>query len=1478
MAQIGLLFKIYNWIHSSNKLFQSILKTIQIHKQAQESAFEFIVELSYEYYADTFVQKLKIALENNVYSYLKFINQVFPIIYQNTLKKEKFYQSGTLDPLLKIILKSIENDQEAQQQQNEKQVALSLLIKIWINYTNFIEKYRIDYKIVDFIKRGCRSHSKPYRYQCYQYLFSLIHQFASQKNPKVQIIYKTLIFLIIENHQDLESREFFLRNFMEAIFRFPTMPIDILLEPYIKQIQISGGGVKSFINICDIEFIHCVITHRSLNLKLGLLFTDMMLKIYLNNFIWSNCLIGPIQILITKFLDHSLFQNFLLKIIGLSCNDILESYQQDKEQQQVSNDIQEQIDNLQKQQQEQQNEQYEKDIVLSQIQQNESKEMLIQNAQRRALIIELLKFIINLKNYQINDKIKSIVGKVFMDLKDEKIPSKGILMLISLFGDPIKVLEKFQQHYSQSQNNSDIFKQQNVSIDKSLNQSKKRLQTNHSQIVKKEKLKQELGLSPSKEHKSLYKNEFIQNNQNQENVAEKDVFDVDYGIDESLAVLNMQKPNSSFNDNNLKINNSQNVQQIRQSSRQSKPKSQQQYEQQQQLYDSNILNQDESNANQNYQSHRQIPRLQYQNYLPNPQERKFNINSLKSDQANLKSLNYMKQKKLKEQDQRLEKQMELVNRQLQMQKLQNKASNQIAIKNLVNNVAKEGIFNYQPQVVFEENTLDPQILNQTEKNNQIILFIYKEAEIRDQNAITVNLNRYKEGIKYFFKKYHFITDPKANIRNNYNQSILTKKQDKISFADVWRLCKDNDFSVLVSKEEIHQLVKLTNATFGIKSGDIYSLDLESFPAFLIQLAYLSFSREPRDFRGQHMGVIIQAFFNLAVQAMIRRNENPAIIQEPEILNIRGDPEVIRSYNEKLRIDPQIPIPDSYKKYKEQDFGTYYIINDKLKQFIPESQLICYEIINDLVYEVVGSNIIEPVTQIETNVKIKPKPIPIGQKQRSLNQNKQQRLEQNNQIYEIQPKDTISDHRMPNPLQNGKPKNKYNVQSRIKNQSQPPNAQKQDPEWLQQMKKPQKKILNKAMREKMEKQQKEEEEKQKKNLNILQRKHELKNELEEKYKEKLEFGKKKYLELEEINRQKQEMELKKQEQERIRQQENKQKLRQYREQKDEQKKQEQEEYLQALQQYEQEKKEYNDMYIKQKNEEYKNKFQNLQQQRKEQQLQQKQEEYNQKLKEKKFDLQFEDFMKQQKQEHEQFKYMQQQLENLENSAEIQQTYKRYDLVLKSLYNFYLQDSDIIQQEVVSSMFNYQTKEKTSSSKGLTFKEFRYLFLKMAVMGNAIWELIYTNFQNIDIQNEGYDYHDQDEMPNQQVRLVNPNLENIILPMNNEDVESTSPNALLGLIYFLRIPLISKSQINEKLREIKNNKSNNTDPYKRKKDTLQFLELNNLKMDQAQLDNNTSMQSQAQQNINAFQYVIQDEQAQEYKKLMQIREQKKNLFRK
>lgn len=47
------------------------------------------------------------------------------------------------------------------------------------------------------------------------------------------------------------------------------------------------------------------------------------------------------------------------------------------------------------------------------------------------------------------------------------------------------------------------------------------------------------------------------------------------------------------------------------------------------------------------------------------------------------------------------------------------------------------------------------------------------------------------------------------------------------------MCKDNDMGLLMTKIEIQEILKLTNASFGMKTGDIYSIQFDQFPEFLV---------------------------------------------------------------------------------------------------------------------------------------------------------------------------------------------------------------------------------------------------------------------------------------------------------------------------------------------------------------------------------------------------------------------------------------------------------------------------------------------------------------------------------------------------------------------------------------------------------------------------------------------------------------------
>ena len=119
------------------------------------------------------------------------------------------------------------------------------------------------------LKRGIRDSSQVMRFSLMEMMFDLLDDFASKKNPYASIVYKKITFLFIENHEELTMREFMLRNIQNIFEKYPTIPVDIFLEPFIKQIKISES--KSYVvNIFDMEFINVAVRHKKLKVGVGL--------------------------------------------------------------------------------------------------------------------------------------------------------------------------------------------------------------------------------------------------------------------------------------------------------------------------------------------------------------------------------------------------------------------------------------------------------------------------------------------------------------------------------------------------------------------------------------------------------------------------------------------------------------------------------------------------------------------------------------------------------------------------------------------------------------------------------------------------------------------------------------------------------------------------------------------------------------------------------------------------------------------------------------------------------------------------------------------------------------------------------------------------------------------------------------------------------------------------------------------------------
>lgn len=86
-----------------------------------------------------------------------------------------------------------------------------------------------------------RDHSKLLKILSITLLFKLLDRFAAERNPYAAVIYKKLTFSLMEEHANIELRDLFLRNFTYIFKKYTTIPVEILMEPLIKQIQMGEG-------------------------------------------------------------------------------------------------------------------------------------------------------------------------------------------------------------------------------------------------------------------------------------------------------------------------------------------------------------------------------------------------------------------------------------------------------------------------------------------------------------------------------------------------------------------------------------------------------------------------------------------------------------------------------------------------------------------------------------------------------------------------------------------------------------------------------------------------------------------------------------------------------------------------------------------------------------------------------------------------------------------------------------------------------------------------------------------------------------------------------------------------------------------------------------------------------------------------------------------------------------------------------------
>lgn len=152
--------------------------------------------------------------------------------------------SGAITLIIDLCLKICNTENPQNSMVDEKLVAMEFLVDIWRLKPEIIQSSSSKGKeaeiIIAILKRAARNwKSKVTCISAINLLFVLLDSFTNERNMYAPIIYKTLTFILVDFFQQMDHKEEILRNFLKLFQKHPSLPIQILAEPYLKQILIN---------------------------------------------------------------------------------------------------------------------------------------------------------------------------------------------------------------------------------------------------------------------------------------------------------------------------------------------------------------------------------------------------------------------------------------------------------------------------------------------------------------------------------------------------------------------------------------------------------------------------------------------------------------------------------------------------------------------------------------------------------------------------------------------------------------------------------------------------------------------------------------------------------------------------------------------------------------------------------------------------------------------------------------------------------------------------------------------------------------------------------------------------------------------------------------------------------------------------------------------------------------------------------------
>ena len=268
------------------------------------------------------------AIIPNKTAYLAFAQDLVTAVVPYKPARDAITKSGLIEFLLAKGLYACQPGGHA----DLRQTALLCLTEVWCAFPQSVMEGRQGQgeQIVDALKRGARDAALSLQIASIANLFHLleatVNDAANPRNKHAPRVYKTLIFLLIENHSNEIVREFLVTNLSTTLEPIPDMqqnpdgsmnkmlsiPVGVLIDPLVKQASTHGY------NNHDFELFGCLTRHERLTVDQCMPLADLLGKIALNDPLFGRSAAKPLAQLLQRYGDQIRMHEYVERFAKVS--------------------------------------------------------------------------------------------------------------------------------------------------------------------------------------------------------------------------------------------------------------------------------------------------------------------------------------------------------------------------------------------------------------------------------------------------------------------------------------------------------------------------------------------------------------------------------------------------------------------------------------------------------------------------------------------------------------------------------------------------------------------------------------------------------------------------------------------------------------------------------------------------------------------------------------------------------------------------------------------------------------------------------------------------------------------------------------------------------------------------------------------------------------------------------------------------------